>query len=166
LAGGEPGVAELEAEVAGHGELGQEIVAQGKLRFDGTDVVRELAGEGFTLGAGAGGGTDGGAELFPERVERVELGLGEIFRGGRGRAGEKWLGCVEDGGADAGEGKIVMTARMLSESCGIRYWEDYVFFRELRETKVVLSWCAESIFPGPQRTESGERQLGSDTAGE
>jgi hypothetical protein len=52
--GAEPGVAELKADIAGQGGLGQEIVAQRELGFDGADIVGELAGEGFTIGAGAG----------------------------------------------------------------------------------------------------------------
>lgn len=46
LAGGEPGVAELKAEVAGHRELGEQTVAEGRRRgqldHDSADAVRKL----------------------------------------------------------------------------------------------------------------------------
>jgi hypothetical protein len=51
---GEPGVAELAADIADEGELGQEIVTQGELGFDGADVVGQLIGHKAERKSGGG----------------------------------------------------------------------------------------------------------------
>jgi hypothetical protein len=56
----------LEAHIARHGELRQEIIAQRELRFDGANIVWELAGERCAVAAGAGRG---------ERCNQSDLGM-------------------------------------------------------------------------------------------
>ena len=112
MAGGESGVAELAAEVAHEGELGQVVVAFVELGFDRADVGGELAGEAFFLGTGGGGRAYGGAELLPEVIDLVVEGVAVVGRGRRRGAAEERFGQVEDSLAGEGQGEAARVVQL------------------------------------------------------
>jgi DNA-binding CsgD family transcriptional regulator len=84
----------LEADIAGQGELGQEIVAQGELRFDGALVVGQLSGQRSKLGSGgqAARGTESRCADAAGNRDRVSIGRIPYFFANFAKRKSYWTG--------------------------------------------------------------------------